>query len=213
MSRISVQHGIETTYRNYKFRSRLEAKWAVFFDLCGWSWSYEPMDFNGWIPDFAIGQWPWLVEVKPFFRDDEWTDARTKIRESGCRRNVLLFGADPCLIAANNWREYDDAPLFGWSYELETADGQSCYECYDLHFGMTEGNGFPGLCTLDMGWNPNKIWIPPENHTHPNKWSRVWLSREQTEESLNKRWASACNMSQWIKIDESRETRDGSKSA
>ena len=28
---------IPTTYAGVRFRSRLEARWAAFFDLCGWS--------------------------------------------------------------------------------------------------------------------------------------------------------------------------------
>jgi hypothetical protein len=50
-----------------QFRSRLEARWAAFFDLAGWRWIYEPVDFSGWIPDFAlIGQSHLvLIEVKP----------------------------------------------------------------------------------------------------------------------------------------------------
>ena len=55
-----------TEYAGHTFRSRLEATWAAFFDLCGISWSYEPIDLNGWVPDFAL--WldvPIYVEVKP----------------------------------------------------------------------------------------------------------------------------------------------------
>lgn len=29
---------IETKYKGYRFRSRLEARWAVFFDALGISW-------------------------------------------------------------------------------------------------------------------------------------------------------------------------------
>ncbi|MEA2669684.1 MAG: hypothetical protein QOJ33_2618, partial [Chloroflexota bacterium] len=29
---------IPTTYDGVNFRSRLEAKWAAFFDLLGWRW-------------------------------------------------------------------------------------------------------------------------------------------------------------------------------
>ena len=58
---------IPTTYAGVNFRSRLEARWAAFFDLCGWKWDYEPFDLDGWAPDFrirtAIG--PVLAEVKP----------------------------------------------------------------------------------------------------------------------------------------------------
>ena len=50
---------IETEYRGYRFRSRLEARWAVFFDACGVKWEYEPEGFilpNGqqYLPDFLL---------------------------------------------------------------------------------------------------------------------------------------------------------------
>jgi hypothetical protein len=37
---------IETLYRGYRFRSRLEARWAVFFDVAGISWRYEVEGFD-----------------------------------------------------------------------------------------------------------------------------------------------------------------------
>ena len=37
---------IETEYKGYRFRSRLEARWAVFFDACGVSWEYEPEGYD-----------------------------------------------------------------------------------------------------------------------------------------------------------------------
>ena len=50
---------IETEYKGYRFRSRLEARWAVFFDACGVSWEYEPEGYdlgNGlyYLPDFLL---------------------------------------------------------------------------------------------------------------------------------------------------------------
>ena len=45
---------IKTKYKNIKFRSRLEARWAAFFDLLKWDWEYEPIDCSGWIPDFVL---------------------------------------------------------------------------------------------------------------------------------------------------------------
>lgn len=64
-----VTASIKTRYKGHQFRSRLEARWAAFFDMLGWSWEYEPLDYNGWIPDFAIsgykGERTAIVEVKP----------------------------------------------------------------------------------------------------------------------------------------------------
>jgi hypothetical protein len=37
---------IETFYRGYRFRSRLEARWAVFMDAAGIVWEYEPEGFT-----------------------------------------------------------------------------------------------------------------------------------------------------------------------
>jgi hypothetical protein len=50
---------IETRYKGYRFRSRLEARWAVFFDALGYSWEYEPEGFDlgfgvRYLPDFRL---------------------------------------------------------------------------------------------------------------------------------------------------------------
>ena len=37
---------IETEYNGYRFRSRLEARWAVFFDAMGIKYEYEPEGFE-----------------------------------------------------------------------------------------------------------------------------------------------------------------------
>lgn len=37
---------IETKYKGYRFRSRLEARWAVFFDALGVRWEYEIEGFE-----------------------------------------------------------------------------------------------------------------------------------------------------------------------
>lgn len=68
---------IETQWKGYRFRSRLEARWAVFFEHLGVRWDYEPEGFKtgwhegrqrDWLPDFQIwlrdGKSPYWVEVK-----------------------------------------------------------------------------------------------------------------------------------------------------
>lgn len=61
---------IETIYKGYRFRSRLEARWAVVFDALGLDWEYEPEGFQfsdgtRYLPDFYIRNSEWFVEVKP----------------------------------------------------------------------------------------------------------------------------------------------------
>lgn len=50
---------IQTRYKGYHFRSRLEARWAVFFDALGLEWEYEPEGFElsggiRYLPDFRV---------------------------------------------------------------------------------------------------------------------------------------------------------------
>jgi hypothetical protein len=63
-------NAIETHYAGCRFRSRLEARWAVFFDTLGLEWHYEPQGYlvgpnrTPYLPDFwmpKLGRW---VEVK-----------------------------------------------------------------------------------------------------------------------------------------------------
>lgn len=68
---------IETVYKGHRFRSRLEARWAVFFDSAGVEWKYEPEGFRRWmvsdfdgdhyisyLPDFHLPASNTWVEVK-----------------------------------------------------------------------------------------------------------------------------------------------------
>lgn len=66
---------IETEYNGHPMRSRLEAKWAMAFDLLGLTWQYEPEAFitskGKYSPDFYIDNIGW-VEIKPknFINDE-----------------------------------------------------------------------------------------------------------------------------------------------
>ncbi len=61
---------IETEYKGYRFRSRLEARWAVFFDTLGIAWEYEREGYDlgeaGWyLPDFWLPECHTWLEIKP----------------------------------------------------------------------------------------------------------------------------------------------------
>lgn len=60
---------IQTEYNGYKFRSRLEARWAVFFDSLNIKYVYEPegYEFNDgqrYLPDFFFPEYELFAEVK-----------------------------------------------------------------------------------------------------------------------------------------------------
>jgi hypothetical protein len=96
-------------------RSRLEARWARWFDLQGWEWEYEPLDLAGWLPDFALTVpevGALLVECKPALSTDRLTAAGNKAERATTdtpehdRYPVLLLGASPKVVlvgAAPKW--------------------------------------------------------------------------------------------------------------
>lgn len=60
---------IETIYNGYRFRSRLEARWAVVFDSLDLKWEYEPQGFElsdgtFYLPDFYLPSISTWCEVK-----------------------------------------------------------------------------------------------------------------------------------------------------
>jgi hypothetical protein len=69
---------IDTVYNGYKFRSRLEARWAVFFDALRIKWEYEKEGYElgelgRYLPDFYIPvrpYGPWFVEIKGNMADE-----------------------------------------------------------------------------------------------------------------------------------------------
>ena len=66
---------IETAYGGFQFRSRLEARWAVFFDALDLKYLYEPQGFEvdgrRYLPDFCLLLGPMLwAEVKPAYDAD-----------------------------------------------------------------------------------------------------------------------------------------------
>ena len=97
---------IPTTYAGTNFRSRLEARWAAYFDELNIPWEYEPFDLDGWAPDFAItvlGEQV-LVEVKPAKIESIWPggprilkldDAFKKAQRHWKWHWVLLCGQRP----------------------------------------------------------------------------------------------------------------------
>lgn len=67
---------IETKYNGYKFRSRLEARWAVFFDEMGIKYEYEPEGFElsdgtKYLPDFYLPESGSFFEVKGIMNDKD----------------------------------------------------------------------------------------------------------------------------------------------
>lgn len=108
---------IETRYAGCRFRSRLEARWAVFFDHLGIRWEYEPQGFHlthrltlepvtfTYLPDFFLPELQLWAEVKGSLPDEETirlANAAASLSSNdggGCRdqggHDVIVLGLIP----------------------------------------------------------------------------------------------------------------------
>ena len=91
---------IETFYNGYHFRSRLEARWAVFFDYLKVKYEYEREGFeiNGmrYLPDFWLPEHDFWVEIKG---KEPTSEERVKaaLLAKGSRKNVFISVGNPWL--------------------------------------------------------------------------------------------------------------------
>lgn len=95
---------IETRYKGYRFRSRLEARWAVFFDHLGLRWQFEPEGFDlsahglgYYLPDFFLPDLNYWIEVKPESFSSRDTAAYRKLAYVGAATKAggLLVAGEP----------------------------------------------------------------------------------------------------------------------
>src|SRR5260221_7532954 len=98
---ISIMKAIETRYDGYLFRSRLEARWAVFFNELHIKYEYEKEGFelsNGqwYLPDFLLPNEELWVEIKPtrnYHTEDEDRLKAFNLAENSKRNVVIVYGS------------------------------------------------------------------------------------------------------------------------
>lgn len=88
---------IETDYRGFKFRSRLEARWALFFDELGLEFQYEPEGFqlpsgHHYLPDFWFPKVRYWGEVKPGELTGHEMEKSRQLALGSMRPLILLVG-------------------------------------------------------------------------------------------------------------------------
>jgi hypothetical protein len=114
---------IQTKYKGYMFRSRLEAKWAVFFDAIGWKWEYEKEGFemsNGtkYLPDFYLPELKLWVEIKGEYQGAK-LDAKLQrfCKESG--EAILLLVGLPGATLDDDVPGWPQGRMFGFVRNFE----------------------------------------------------------------------------------------------
>jgi len=73
---------IETEYKGYRFRSRLEARWAVIFEWMRVDWKYEPEGFTlpnegRYLPDFYLPDFEAILQqTTPARKSGIWIEVK-----------------------------------------------------------------------------------------------------------------------------------------
>lgn len=156
---------IETHYKGYRFKSRLEARWAVFLDALGLRWEYEKEGFklpSGWyLPDFWLSDWRCWLEIKPEQLDQHSIERRL------CA-DLMQVGDYPVLLSS---RTPGDEVL-ELSCNDDKGDSSAGYGEHDCRWAMMSGkpcleilNAHRDRTWLDGNWNvlafvaQNQSWI------------------------------------------------------
>ena len=138
---------IDTEYKGYRFRSRLEARWAVFFQHLGVEWQYEPEGYefeNGtrYLPDFYL---PYTystysdetyVEVKPEGTTDTkgWDiTSRENEAELSFARSLILLSGRPRAVD-DEQADFINIDYNGYVYDDNIYYFCQCTKCKTIGF-------------------------------------------------------------------------------
>lgn len=123
---------IETIYAGCRFRSRLEARWAVFFDALHVRWEYEPQGFETrggrYLPDFWLHDTATWIEVKGQITPADLQKLTNAVPDLSERRDgqidhrLAILGPVPApgiawlhTLLSTLQRRRESAPLLLWS--------------------------------------------------------------------------------------------------
>lgn len=135
---------LETHYNGYRFRSRLEARWAVFYDALGVPYRYEPEGFETpdgpYLPDFWLPEQGCWVEIKAREPSGDEQRRMAHVAESTGHRGFIFFGNIPVIVRRDRWRfvenEYDESAYRideGWDVSYLWCECPRC-GCVGIQF-------------------------------------------------------------------------------
>lgn len=169
---------IETDYNGYRFRSRLEARWAVFFDALHVPYEYEPEGFdlgNGlyYLPDFRVkcygkrgdyGSDPFnlYIEVKGQMTIEDVKKIETFAGVWG-KEEDFVVPENPILIV-------NSIPSFGGSHNSDVTESyrrMDGFLIYPFNYELIDGDHFAAYPAAHNGrfylWGDDSSYINKED--------------------------------------------------
>ena len=190
---------IPTVYRGRQYRSRLEAKWAAFFDLMGWEAEYEPFDLGMWSPDFLIRGRDGndvLVEVKPI--TEFCPDVAKKAVEACFRRGLADNLSGVLIVGTCPFRTKEQSVQLGWFGCLDCEKPEAWWQPTEIIWVQDAASPvlYPVFRYRDLAPYKGKYhWsscISDDFDFGPN----FTISFPYIE-YIETKWSEACNAVQW----------------
>lgn len=163
---------IDTTYRGFRFRSRLEARWAVFMDYINVPFEYERegYDLGGifYLPDFWLPELRYFLEIKPESPSAEEREKATRLTTQSGFPVFVLVGQPECPNVDTRWYENEsqaeiyippepDRPTVGCDFHYLWCECPNCGRI-DLQFDGRADRikcKCPPSAYVDKGYNYN----------------------------------------------------------
>lgn len=167
---------IETYYKGYKFRSRLEARWAVFFDALNLKWQYEVEGFKlsnseYYLPDFkvmSINNMVYWYEIKPYgdIGDGKFQQFAMDFKPSDSSKNDFsLLSGDPIEVMESG---YAICPRCAGINKMSVNEDSMCtyFNCYNCDYDTPGGSGNPKEKGIIVPAVPYKgeLWVSDEDY-------------------------------------------------
>lgn len=165
---------IQTRYKGHHFRSRLEARWAVFLDNLGVRWEYEVEGYDlgeagPYLPDFRLPDLGCWVEVKPADADEDAVRKAQALRDREGSPVVIFTGQ----VDDGSWRCFatDVGHSSGGSSEWEV----SWFICECGLPKLSWGDGCHGIVNGDT-WARLPMWCTLEPFLARDECGPTWDS-------------------------------------
>jgi len=130
---------IETSYKGYRFRSRQEARWAVFFDSVGVPWEYEKEGYalsaGYYLPDFWLPTLDCFFEVKGASPTELEIAKSVELSESS-RKLVALANGQTVTEPRRVFSAQKEWPVKAFNIQIFAGKACSIWPCISHAFGM-----------------------------------------------------------------------------
>jgi hypothetical protein len=151
---------IPTTYAGCRFRSRLEARWAVVFDQLGIGWEYEPEAFHTsagpYLPDFRVR----IPQIKASGHS-QWFEVKPPGAPLDRRHAALATDSGQPLIVARGLPRDQLAQLRRFDSPLMAYGGLGADETTATAF-----TGWPVALIDPAGWTPDDLYCSLGDNRH-----------------------------------------------